>query len=270
MTEIKGVPQGYKLGAKISPPDARDYKLKTYLPEKVILPAEFSYRDKMTPVKDQGQLGSCVAFASNAVLEYIHKNDVDYVPDLSEIWLYAKCKQADGYPNEEGTDLRTACNVMQKGVCEEIYFPYIDKYPAPYAPTFGADANANKFKLGTYAAANISELKSGLVTFSPLMTAIAIYNNFGVDEDGFMIPAEGFVSGGHAICCVGYKDTKPATPEKKCCIFGNKVKAAMPAEGYYEFKNSWSEYWGDKGYFKIRYSDLPKVFWEARSIVDEV
>jgi C1A family cysteine protease len=260
--------QGHSLGAIKSPPDTRDYLVKSYLPKKVILPTELSYRLKMTPVKNQLQLGSCVAQAGVAVLEYLHLDDVDYTPDLSEMWLYAKCKKEDGNPNSEGTDFRTACNVMQRGVCEEVYYPYIDQYPTPYQPVYGSDFNSIKFRLGTYAAVSIGELKQALFTFSPLMVAIAIHENFDVDVDGFMFPSDGGVVGGHAICNVGFKNTSPPKIHS-CCFFSSKAKPTLFPEGYYEFKNSWGSDWADKGYFKIKYNDLPKVFWEARSVVDE-
>jgi C1A family cysteine protease len=150
-------------------------------------------------------------------------------------------------------------------------FPYTDKYPAPYNPDSGAGTNSAIYKIKTYAAASINELKTGLVSFSPLMVAIAIYENFDVDKDGFMLPAQGEIVGGHAICCVGYKDTQ--IKPNGCCLsflgLRKPKKITSSTEGYFEFKNSWGTDWADKGYFKIRYSDLPKVFWEARSIVDD-
>jgi C1A family cysteine protease len=259
---------GKSLGAIRSPYSEKDYKVEDYLPTKFVLPPMFTYRNKLTSVKNQMHQPECVAFASIAVLEYVHLDNCSYVPDLSEAWLYTKCKAADGDPNGEGTNLRTACDIMvNTGVCQESYWPWQDKYPMPTKPDTGSDDDAAKFKLGTYALAGIDQLKSSLFHFSPLAIAIAIYENFDVDKNNFMVPAEGQEVGGHALCLASYLDIAPPKV-KSCCMFGKKG-IIKETDGFYEIKNSWGEDWADKGYFKIHYKDMPKVFWEGRSVVDD-
>ena len=96
---------------------------------------------KMSPVKDQGRLGSCVGFAVTAMKEFQeqveHEGEVaegkkykrkSAYYDLSEAWVYWNCKKIDEWPNEEGTDIRSAMKVLHKiGIpCEKAY-PYSDK-----------------------------------------------------------------------------------------------------------------------------------------------
>lgn len=91
------------LNLKRDIPDARDFKLKAdvlAIDDNVLLPI-IDYTDDMSPVKDQGRLGSCVGFAVAAMKEYQekieHEKEVgegkkykrskkDY--DLSEAWMY--------------------------------------------------------------------------------------------------------------------------------------------------------------------------------------
>ena len=67
--------QKYKLGCKKDKTDARDRLMRAYLPS-VKLPPRTDYTAKMTPVRDQGAEGTCVAFSTVAGMkEYQEKQD---------------------------------------------------------------------------------------------------------------------------------------------------------------------------------------------------
>ena len=64
--------------------------------------------------------------------------------------------------------------------------------------------------------------------------------SFGITDDGLWIPSSSEkVTGGHAMCVVGYDDYK----------FGGAVRIV----------NSWGTNYGDKGYLWVRYSDFNKL-----------
>ncbi|MBK7031181.1 MAG: hypothetical protein IPH45_19130 [Bacteroidales bacterium] len=56
-------------------------------PTLTTLPSTFSWESKCTPVKDQGQCGSCWAFAGVATLEANINIRDNAIKDLSEQWL---------------------------------------------------------------------------------------------------------------------------------------------------------------------------------------
>ncbi|MFA5543715.1 MAG: C1 family peptidase, partial [Bacilli bacterium] len=228
------------LGLIPSPPDERDYLLSSFLPPlKVSLPDEWTYwLQYQTPVKFQGGLGSCVGFDTSAHKESYDTREYGKNIDLSEQFLYGKCKETDGMPNIEGTYIRAAMKVLQDfGVCEETYFPYEGKYPPNSRPKEGYLENAAKYKLSTYAAVGVTkeEMRRALYQNGPVSVGIMVYDSFmNTGSDGIVKYPSGAKQGGHAILVIGY----------------NKIGLIC--------KNSWSTQWGNKGYCTI-----PWLVWEA-------
>ena len=67
----------------------------------------------MTPVRDQGNEGTCVAFASAVgVKEYEDTREYKKYIELSPRYLYSICKKNDGAPDEEGTYPRVAMKML--------------------------------------------------------------------------------------------------------------------------------------------------------------
>ncbi|GAI68193.1 unnamed protein product [marine sediment metagenome] len=48
------------------------------------LPTSFSWQEKMSPIRDQGEVGSCACMAATALVEFLYPD----VANLSEAWLY--------------------------------------------------------------------------------------------------------------------------------------------------------------------------------------
>jgi hypothetical protein len=114
------------------PVDERDYNFsKVPDTNRIIktsetIPRSWNWASSLSPVKDQGYLGSCVAFSVCALKEWQekqeheqeveagkedHRKGKEY--DLSESWVYWNAKKIDPWPNEEGTNFRSALKVIE-------------------------------------------------------------------------------------------------------------------------------------------------------------
>ena len=82
----------YRLGCLKDPRDLRDLPMGLVLPP-IPLPTKIDYTVDMTPVKNQGDEGTCVAFASVVgVKEYQDSKEYKKTMELSPRYLYNLCK----------------------------------------------------------------------------------------------------------------------------------------------------------------------------------
>lgn len=233
----------YGLGLVPDPPDERDFLLSSFLPLAATVPERFSIRNTMTPCKNQGSLGSCVAFSFAGMKEKFDSEEYQKEMDLSEQYLHNKCKETDGFPNEEGTTPRTALSILTKnGICEELYFPYEERYPTVNTPSQEAEKNATNYKIATYArvATDVESIKQALYQNGPVSCGVNIYDSFYSSRvnGGFVPEASGRLHGGHCMVVVGWDDQKQ---------WSNY-------QGFLEIRNSWGSDWGDNGYVWMPYT----------------
>ena len=237
-----------KLGCIKDKFDGRDYLMRAYLPLKRI-PARVDYTPKLSPVRYQGDEGTCVAFATaTGMKEYQEKLDYGKLVRLSPRFVYNECKKIDDMPEEEGTTLRIAMKVLKtKGVSEEKFWPY-KPYQTNKAKK-GATTNAKKFRVISYARIlNLNELRSSLYSKGPSVIGIECFEAIFKTKSGLvpMPRKDEYSLGGHAICAVGYDDKKKLI----------------------KFKNSWSTNWGQKGYGYLHYAYIERYLIDAWSSVD--
>jgi C1A family cysteine protease len=238
----------YKLGCKRDKKDNRDYLMRAYLPVSKI-PAKVDYASAMTPVRDQGDEGTCVAFSTVAGMkEYQEQVDWKKYMELSPRFLYSECKKIDGYPNSEGTNIRFAMKVLKVlGTCMESFWPYQPHQDDK--PKSGAKADATKFRELSYARIlDLNELRMSIAQKGPCVIGVEVYQGMMDTKTGKVpMPKTGEQTlGGHAICAVGYDDAKKLI----------------------KFKNSWTAQWGDKGYGYLPYAYIQKYMMDAWSSVD--
>ncbi len=241
----------FKLGCRKDPLDLRDIPMGMVLP-KIPVALKVDYTPQMSPVRDQGDEGTCVAFASVVgVKEYEDKKEYRKLIELSPRYVYSLCKQYDGFPEEEGTYPRIAMKMLlHYGVCPESLWPYRPHQTNDHKP--GADLKAKTYRIKAYARLkSLLEMKRSLMVNGPFLAGVRVYDSWfnpGVAKSGLIpMPKKGEdLAGGHAICIVGYDDRKKL----------------------FKFKNSWSKKWADWGYGYLKYEYLSRYCQDAWSATD--
>jgi len=244
----------YPLGCKKSPPDKRDKRLTRMSPALAAkLPAKLDYTKKMSAVSDQGDEGTCVGFACvDGMKEYQEKAEWAKDIQLSVRYVYSEAKKIDGFPDEEGTDIRCALKILKnKGVPPDDCWPY--KAHQNDKPCKKAAELAAPYKITKYVSLKTEkEMKESLNTNGPFIAGVEVYYQAWTDaEDNgkvTMPDKDDSLEGGHAICIVGYDDKKKL----------------------YKFKNSWSKSWGDKGYGYLPYEYMKKYLMDGWSAKDKL
>ncbi len=237
-----------KLGCIKDKLDSRDYLMRVYLPV-AKLPDKVDYTLKLSPVRDQGNEGTCVGFATAVGMkEYQEKEDYGKLVLLSPRFIYTECKKIDGMPEEEGTTIRCAMKVLKKtGICQEKFWPYQPGQKDKAQK--GARKDSGKFRVMSYARIlNLSDLRLSLYSKGPCVLGVTVFAGMMKTKTGLVpMPKSGENPlGGHAICAVGYNDKKKVI----------------------KFKNSWSSEWGDTGFGYLPYAYIEKYMMDAWSSVD--
>lgn len=262
-----------KFGWKRDLPDYRDYMYRVhpeYL-EAPPLPSHVDLREGMSPIEDQGQLGSCVAHATVGNLEFLELQAIkgkiqapmSFGPDfhnLSRLFVYYNARAIDGDTDQDnGTQLRSAVMAIRKrGICREVLWPYntprVFQSPAPSAYSEGL----NHKILFAYRIdnTNLNAMKQCLANGFPFILGISVYSSFmsqEVAKTGIipMPTRQDSFEGGHALMCVGYDENNN-----------------------FIIRNSWGKDWGMSGYCLIKQGyllnpHLASDFWTLRKVSPE-
>ena len=252
----------WRLTLKKDTKDERDFNFlsnSNYEPTGKPLQLSKNYIDLskyMSPVKNQGRLGSCVGFAVAAMKEFQeytehmsevkagkkYKREQDQY-DLSEAWIYWNSKKIDPWPDSEGTSIRCAMRVLHKiGVPCEAGWKYDDRFKGK--PESWANLVAKWGLIDSYwRISSVDELRLSLQTQAVVIGIGCFSEIFRTNETGVgSYPANpNDLKGGHAICAVGYSDNMQLI----------------------KFKNSWSNGWGKKGYGFLSYKYINDFMWDA-------
>lgn len=244
-----------KLGAIKDPEDSRDFAFKAILKAPIKTPDVVDYESKMTPIKNQGNRGACVAFSTDAVKEYQEGKQRSFksVYDFSEEWVYDQIMVPGG-----GAYIRDAFKVLQEsGVCREKYMPYdyskSDDDARTFTPTKSAIYNAKFYKARTFARlTSLEQMIESLVINGPFVIGVNWLNDWfnpkTISSDGYPVlkPGTSGSAGGHAIAVVGYDRPR------------NVLK----------FKNSWGDGWGKKGYAFFHFDVVKSNLLDAWATID--
>ncbi len=191
----------------------------------------------VTPIRDQGACGACVAFATVAVVESrlaIERDEENPDHDLSEAGLYfgagRSCAQG-WWPENAMSYART------NGIGREKDFPYPgrDFAPVPIKPVAWVTGWEN--------AGTSDHRRKAIAYRGPVVAIIKVYEDFLQYGSGIYANATETYLGLHAVAVVGYDDDRRA----------------------WLIKNSWGPHWGEGGFGYIAYNacDIEgNVFWD--------
>jgi C1A family cysteine protease len=235
--------------------------------EAVALPTSVNLISRFNPIRNQGQRGTCVAFALTAINEYFQRfGRGKPAIDLSEQHLYHECKLVDGSPGGCGTWQRVGASVLgSRGECREVVWPYNPNLPCNNNGVMPSNArtDAANYKVTLTAInppTNVNSIKSYLSVRRPVGISIPVFNSWYSSAETkrsgrITMPLSGDTQvGGHAICLVGYQDTPTS-----------------PGGGYFILRNSWSTTWAYQspylpGYGIIPYQYITQYNWEAYTL----
>ncbi len=224
------------------------------------LPRYFDWRNLngqnyITPIKDQSKphkCGSCWAFAATAGVEakaLTYYNNPALNLDLAEQGLVSCCTNCGNGCNG-GYPPAALAYIKDTGLGLESCYPYtsidargcIAYNECGYNPTLCSEKcsswSQNAWKIGGYESLpdnKIETIKRTLMEKGPIVTGMAVYEDFKVYTGGIYSHSSGALLGYHAILMVGWGE--------------------HDGLGYWIIKNSWGTDWGEKGYFRINMRD---------------
>jgi len=238
------------LGTKLNNPN----KLPLLFHQTINLPTNFSALEQwptcIGAVRNQGDCGSCWAFGCTEALSdrfCIHSNG-DVIVELAPLDIVT-CDTSDegcegGYPENAWT------YAVQSGVVLEQCAPYNESIPScppdqepclNFVPTpkcnkacvDGESWEGSKhFGQNAYSInSKVDQIATEIITNGPVEASFEVYEDFVNYKSGVYRHISGKLLGGHAIKIIGW--------------------GVLNGEDYWLCENSWTDTWGDEGYFLI-------------------
>ncbi|EGT59365.1 hypothetical protein CAEBREN_22193 [Caenorhabditis brenneri] len=196
------------------------------------LPDFFDWRDRnvVTPVKAQGQCGSCWAFASTATVEAAYAIAHGERRNLSEQTLL-DCDLVDN-ACDGGDEDKAFRYIHRNGLAYAVDLPYVAHRQNGCAVT--DNWNTTRIKAAYFLHHDEDSIINWLVNFGPVNIGMSVIQPMRAYKGGVFTPSEyackNEVIGLHALLITGY-----GTSEK--------------GEKYWIVKNSWGNTWGvEHGY----------------------
>ena len=239
--------QTYSLGCRTLP----DWIPSTQVVEPAAFLTELDWRSYtyngisgnwLTSVKNQGNCGSCWAFAAIGCLEAminIAGKNPNIDEDLSEQYMVScvtSCSGCNGGNAYYCYEYMKDDTYPNDGALPESCFPYTSGSSGsePSCSSKCSDWTNKLVKTITNfgESSGSSQIKARL-SKGPVCLSFDVYSDFKDYTGGIYMHTYGVYLGAHQVVCVGYSDSG----------------------GYWICKNSWGASWGESGYFKIKYGE---------------
>lgn len=203
------------------------------------LPASIDWTTKgaVTPVKDQGQCGSCWSFSTTGALEGAYAIKTSTLVSFSEQQL-VDCDTLGNGGRDHGCNgglMDNAFSWISKnnGLCTESDYPYV----SGTTQTAGTCTKTCKNVAGSDVSKFVDVASASDLAFSTALAQQPVSVAIEADQREFQLYKSGVFTGAcgtnldHGVLAVGYGSE-------------NGVE-------YYKVKNSWSTTWGEKGYIRL-------------------
>lgn len=210
-----------------------------------------SWRNLMTPVKNQGSRGTCATFSATAIAERYTGGDI------SEQCIVREIGGNDGAWPASRFQLLTERGAVSEAACRYDLSSSVANIPSPYAYdslVAGQGSHAvteyQQWTVPATAADAMRLLKEALDQGHPTTVNMIVVDNtrwFDAGNTTIELPAtltcsgvalsSGTMCAGHSVAVVGYSD----------------------ADGTFLFKNSWGTGWKDGGYGRVSYAYFQRL-----------
>jgi hypothetical protein len=225
-----------------------DLERRVFTPRLSRLPSAVDLRPWMTPVEDQGQLGSCAANALVGGLEYLVRRETGQHVDLSRLFVYFCQRLFDDCVREDvGASIADGVRVLSRlGVPSERSWPYHPDLFAVQPPrAVLREAAATRVVDWWSVPVEADAFRGCLAAGFPIAFGTRVTESFvQTSRRGECGMPEGALDpkhGRHALLAVGYDD----------------------ARRVFVVRNSWGEDWGDRGYVYMPYAYVLNREWTS-------
>jgi hypothetical protein len=216
--------------------DSRDKLHAPFLKE---IPDAVSLAQFCPPVRDQGQLGSCVGFGVGGNISGVAKQCGVFSEWFSPTWVYNGARLIEGSLSEDaGAEPRDALDFLVKNGCLLEHFrPYSDTLDISDPTGWTVASNAKEWPLLSYVRVTdgVPNICDAIAQGYLVSLGASWYESWGEPGSSGVLPEDySSVAGGHETFLFGYDATKSV-------FYG---------------QNSWGSSWGKAGTYVMPFSAI--------------